>query len=185
MTDGFGAALLTPSGGKALASGLVDVRWWPFPDSPNLLLRRGYLHVYATTARSSWRLADTASKDTLATSTVTTGLGALLSADIGRGRVGNNPVALSFGFGISGRGLGGDLSSDGHSAFRKRVLGTDDLVFWGWEFGSEITFGKISGALQYYTYAGSLDGVSRSQVVAVFSIAAPIFEGNLSEVFYR
>lgn len=183
LFDGLGGAILSPMTGRTLASGLLDIRVAGWPKFlPNDI---DGTHVYLTTSRQVWARSDR----TAAGSVVVTGVGALLFKDLASGRVGANYVGLQVEAGIGTRWLTGDLSRA--NAVRDSILGTGNRFFIGPEMGLQITFGKLTAALQYYyLFDGSdggeaqrgVDGLSGGQLVGGISLAGELLTGTLDRI---
>jgi hypothetical protein len=182
VSDGFGAAMLSPGSGKPLFSGLLDLRRKPW-------------HLYAMTSKSTWRLTtepetltvndqiSIVPADTSVLDAVTFGAGGLYFWDLVNGYVGQNYVSLKIEVGLSLRWLTGDVAFvEEHELIEN--LGTRIRHFIGFEGGMQISFGRVTGAIQVYWMRGLTGradavGLTEGQIVGGLSVAGDIFRGRL------
>lgn len=166
LTDNFGAALLAPGAGKALASGLISVMYH------DVLASGLAVHPYLSSARHLWSV-----KDTTRSATVL-GFGILFRRDLGTQRVGGKDVSLAAEIGPTSRFLGGDILSLSDTS-RVDGIGTDETAFFGVEGGATLSVGDLVGSVQLYYMFGDNDdrvlGLSNLQLVAGFSVKGELF----------
>ena len=170
VTSDYGTSILAPGGGNALASGLLDARlhsrdWWQ------------RLHFYGSANQSDWLLPDSS-----VTTAVAIGFGALLYKDLVSGMLASSGVRVSVEAGWSFRWLTGDVANqDG----QLEQLGITERFFTGPELGMQITFGRVTAALQFYYYWSDkpdphIDGLTHGQLSAGINIAADVITGRLN-----
>lgn len=170
VTDGFGSVLLSPGGGRALSSGVVDVH-------VGEVFGAWGLHSYASVAHSLWAVDDTARSVTIL------GVGALLNKQIGAGAIAGSIVSVSGDIGLSFRVMDGDVLKVPDD-IRLRDIGTKERFFWGLEAGATIQVGQLVGGIQLYhmwpkNQADRVAGISGLQLVAGFSVKGELFRGPL------
>lgn len=169
--SGFGAALLSPGSGRALAFGLIDLH------VPAQFRQIG-LHGYTTASRSRWRLSET----TVIDATILGG-GLLGYHQIAERSVGNSTISLVVEAGPMVRWLAGDIRSIGDPD-RENAIGSADSFFGGLETGATLSIGELVGAVQlYHVWPTDRDdlvsGLSGLQLVAGFSVKGRLFGGAL------
>lgn len=175
LKSAFGAAVLSPTGGKPLSSGSLSFR----TNSPLSGGTSGpHLHVYGSLARYTWRDSTLINEVPTLTALDASvfGAGALLWHELGCCHIGTNSVSLAAEYGVALRWVDGDVSNA--ADFRTRTLGTTTTFFPGIEAGTQLGFGRVIGTLQaYYLASGKVNGLSHLQVIGSFSIAGDVFSG--------
>lgn len=176
---GFASTMLPPAAGRALNSGLLDIRAPRLPlrwlddhcaDNEDRILCHIGLHVYLSASTGRWATAfGTDSAVTGSVLVPTWGKGYGLSYTFVNGTLSDsNSVSLTFDFMRATRHLRGDLN--GQDDLRVSLLGTDDRNFAGWESSLNIQYNTILAGLTYYYMDGTMSGFSRGQIVAGVSI---------------
>lgn len=191
--SGFGERTLLPMAGNALASGLLDVRL----DHRGFCHARGILqgalfcyvdHFYLGVARANWDLPPTTTGGTdgvvLPVPVVTAG--ALHVFDLFNGMVAGSPVAVTLEAGLAFRFLNGEFTQSKFDERRMALLGTTHVSFFGPQASMQLTFGAITGSVDYYALntwfwqsGRTVSGLTRGQVAAGFRVDVPIFQGRL------
>lgn len=189
VSEGFGAAILSPGSGKRLYSGVLDLR-----KTASLAGRKLRLHGYVMSSKSSWRLTTapetlavngtpTVVVDTTVHDAVIFGAGLLHYWDIVDGYVGDNYVSLKVEAGASLRWLTGDIVDQ--RDLLSRNLGTPKRHFGGFEGGMQISFGRVTGAIQVYwlrlihSDRAEVVGLTHGQIIGALSVAGDIFRGRV------
>ena len=180
LESNIGSFLLSPTGGRALRSGVLDLH---FPRALGRLFNaQTGIHTYLSASQSTWR----GTSDTV--SAVVVGIGALVYHDVARGHLGtelSNRAALTIEAGPSIRVIGGDVSGHAEDSLRVELLNSPSRVLGGLELGMQIEFGLVTAGFQFYLYKDfthhkAIKGVTGGQLVAGFSIGGPIFSGDLT-----
>jgi hypothetical protein len=114
---------------------------------------------------------------------VVIGIGLTGYRDLVNGSIGDNRVALTLELGLSYRSLIGDVAA--RDSLREALLGTRSSTFYGFEGGMQIRFNKIVAGVQLYhlwdlTRGKRVDGLTRGQMVAGFSVQGDVFTGTLT-----
>lgn len=164
LRSGFGANILQIGVGSGGAVFLTDVR-----------IRAGAisgLHLSVGSSRTVWGLQPTPLSATVL------GGGVGFYRDVLHGQIQDNDVGLSFEGGLGVRYLSGDVR-DADRSVDTLLNGDGRRTFKGGYISSQIRFGSIVALAQLSWYSGHVRSLSRVQLVAGFSVQAPIFKGRL------
>jgi hypothetical protein len=183
LRNAFGESLLLPGTGSTLVSGLLAVRGKERSLRFFTLPKNLGLYAYGSSSKSVWSRDVTDSIGTALTdssSATVIGLGGGAFYDVVQTRIGETQVGLTLEAGVAMRSVGGDISATKHDSLRASVIGNaGDRVFWGLEGGPQLTFGNVTGALRLYFFPHKgVEGFSKAQVSAAFSVRASILEGK-------
>lgn len=188
IRTGFGETLLSPASGRALNAGLLDIRAPRLPlqslnercrDHPDAVLCHVGAHAYLSASSARWATALQDDGRVLSSDIVPTwGMGIGLSYTFFNGMlVDSTQAGMILDVGLATRHLRGDLLGDPDT--RAAILDTDETNFLGLEVGLNLQYNTLNGGLTYYYMGGDLDGFSKGQVVAGFSIQADL---NVSRI---
>ena len=157
----FAAVLLSPSNGKALRSGLAEVRL------QQLFGKQG-LHAYGCVSSSEWVQEEASLNATVV------GAGALIYRQLGLEDDSRNKVQFGLEGGIAIRSILGDAASS--DSLREVFLGSDRTNFVGLELGMNILVNRVSAGVQFYFFPGrDVEGVTGGQVTTGISIRGDLF----------
>ena len=181
ISSGFGSTILSPASGSSLFSGLVDLRTPMAFRVPVIGWDVSHpIHLYATSAKSTWRMNDSTVRDAVAF-----GAGTLLTWDILDDYVGDNYIGFRLEAGAAMRWVTGDVASRENEAARLDALETSRRFFGGFEAGMQISFGRVTGGTQVYWLHNlahrreHVRGLTHGQLVAGLSVAGDLFRGQI------
>lgn len=176
----FGSAILAPARGQAFKSGVLS-GYWPRAGWSTL----GINYLYGTVSVERWQYT-TSPADTHVVSATVLGTGLIHRGEMGCCAILQNEIRAYVDLGLAVRWVSGDISN--RDSIREALLKTNRTVFVGPETGIQIQFGRVVGALQlYYLFAADraagpihVDGLTRLQAVAAFTVTGEVFRGPLS-----
>ena len=189
VTQGYGASVLPTSNGRALDAGLIDLkvrhlagRDCEGEDRVDDTWCAVGFRLYGTASSTLWA-TDTMIHPIPATSVSVWGTGEALSWTFADGMIGSTsksyPVTLILTAGAATRHLRGDITDPASDSVRLRLLGSHHINFVGPEVGLIVGYGTLLSQLTYVRFPGTIDGLSRGQVVASISVAADIISDKL------
>ena len=198
ISKSYGATLLTPATGKALNSGLLDIRrqhlFGMDSGCDTAMAQHRHpircnlgLHAYASASSSLWATAfDTNGTITKTTQVPAWGWGVGVFYRFVQGTIGGSEhpkdakdVAMILDLGLAARSLRGDLYNQ--PSTRTALLGTDKRNFYGPEVGLGLQYDMIKAGITYYFMDGTVKGLSNGQIVVGVGIQANLNSGVLSE----
>jgi len=171
LESGFGAVILNPANGKKILSGLVDFnskhKWWG---------REFGFHFYGTASSSRWSFMK--GTDKITKSATVAGIGMLLRKDLIKTSLLKRSLAGSFEFGISGRGIFGNISNN--KEYIELAIGSKGNLFLGFEGGLNINYENINFGLHGYWLFDTkeklrIDDITSFQITGGVSIRAPFY----------
>ncbi len=160
LQNSFSNAFFNPANGISLQSGLLDFRWAKTLGSFGV-------HSYGSFSSSNWTKDDQSKAVTVA------GLGLLIYKKISASQE-YNKVSFGYEFGVSCRGLLGDLAFN--SDIQNNLIGTKTRFFGGFEGGLSIQVNNLEAAMQFYYYLGPhISGLTGGQITTGVSLNTDLF----------
>jgi hypothetical protein len=91
------------------------------------------------------------------------------------------PVEMILDVGVARRAIRGDIGSDSQvrKDLRRKLLGTEDRTFGGYQIGLTLIYHQIRSSLSYVRLTSDVDGLSGGQIVAALDLRAPLASGLL------
>lgn len=208
VSSDYGQAILLPLSGAALASGMIDMRVsrtelcaakrMSNTGTAQFFARVRCLlpdHYFVGASATTWLIRDTAIVSPAPDGPTTLPIGrrvsnvmlsALWGTDIINRTVVGNSVAVTVEAGITWRGLNGDFAQSVDDSTRTRILGTRHTAFFGPAFSLQLSFGQLSGSLDYSMLnitglnqgRGVVQGLTQGQLAAGFRVDVPILTGR-------
>lgn len=130
---------------KGLTSIELNANYRPFTKNNNWfwLFKKIGFYGYFTTSNGLWKYGDSL----IRTSNLGYGLGAMvyLNGNI----LDNKHYKMMIGFGITARGLVGDIGQADKTDLRMRLLNTTETLFWGTDFSITLGFEQFSVTARY------------------------------------
>jgi hypothetical protein len=174
IRKGYGASMVPPGSGGALSAGLVDYR------RHNNGSYRGFgAHIYGSVSSARWATGSSPTESEQTTDVGIIGLGTAITYELLRGKVDENFVFAAIDFGLSYRGLFGDIASKENDELKRRLYGSRAENWGGVELGLALQLNLLKGGINWYYFNGNTKGLSGGQIVAGFSIQANLFSGPL------
>jgi hypothetical protein len=130
---------------KGLTSIELSANWRPFTKKNNWfwLFRKIGFYGYFTTSNGLWKYGDSL----IRTSNLGYGLGAMVYIN---GIMNDDKhYKVMIGFGITARGLVGDIGQADKTNLRMRLLNTDKTLFWGTDFSVTLGFENFTVTARY------------------------------------
>lgn len=185
LRERHAAAILVPGTGSSLNAGYGEIR---ITSSQAGSFFQSGLRGYVSVTTAEW--ADTLSNRTVGALVGGIGVGGFVNLfggtledeagtaeepDVRRTR-----VAGVLDVGLAWRTLGGDVVSRANQDVLENLFNSDAKNRLGLEIGVALQVNDLKAGLTYYLFGGNVPGLSRGQVVAGFSVAAPLIKGALN-----
>lgn len=129
---------------KGLTSIELSANWRPFTKKNNWfwLFRKIGFYGYFTTSNGLWKYGDSL----IRTSNLGYGLGTMVYIN---GTMDDKHYKVMIGFGITARGLVGDIGQADKTNLRMRLLNTENTLFWGTDFSVTLGFENFTVTARY------------------------------------